>query len=120
MYPIINLVSVIARQFFLPNPYVNIIKNQTYADLMNIFIGGAILHFLSFNLVGTLYRKGIDSPSSGSFLYLIFYILMILLITYTAHFICNIKVAIIVILSIYFSLFFILKHISNKKYGIQF
>jgi len=120
MYPIINLLSVIIRQFVLPNPYINVVKNQTYADLLNIFIGGIILHFLSFNLVGTIYKKGIDSPSSGSFLYLIIYTFMTLLITCLTYFISNIKIAIIVMLSIYIILFLILSHISNKRYEIQF
>ena len=47
MYKIIHLISGLIRQFVLPNPYINIIGNETYADLFNIFIGGTILQFNS-------------------------------------------------------------------------
>lgn len=120
MYSFINVLSVFIRQFIMPNPYTNIINNQTYADLFNILIGGTILHISSYTLVGAIYRKGVDFPSTGSLLYLVFYIIFTLLITYVTYFIGSIKISIIVILCIYAILFLILSHISNKRYGIQF
>ena len=42
MYKFISILSAFIRQFLLPNPYVNIIGNEIYADLFNIIIGGTI------------------------------------------------------------------------------
>ena len=52
MYKFISILSAFIRQFLLPNPYVNIIGNEIYADLFNIIIGGTILHCLSYILTG--------------------------------------------------------------------
>lgn len=46
MYKFIRLISALIRQFVLPNPYINIIGSEVYADLFNIFIGGTYLAFL--------------------------------------------------------------------------
>ena len=47
MYSIISLISAWIRQFYLPNPFATIL-NPSYADIFNILVGGAILHFLSY------------------------------------------------------------------------
>ena len=47
MYGIIALISAWIRQFYLPNPFVNII-DPLYADLCNIIIGGFIIHILAY------------------------------------------------------------------------
>lgn len=101
MYKLIHLVSAIIRQFVLPNPYINIIGNEVYADLFNIFVGGTILHFCAYILTGCGYTSGINDPASGSFGYLISYCYITALITTLGYFISNINVFIIVFVIIY-------------------
>ena len=96
MYKFIHLVSAIIRQFVLPNPYTNIIGNEVYADLFNIFISGTILHFCAYILTDCGYTRGINDPASGSFGYLISYCYITALITTLGYFISNITVFIIV------------------------
>ena len=80
MYEIIALISAWIRQFYLPNPFVNII-DPSYADIFNIIIGGAILHITSFLLCGCAYNKGIDNPIKGIFFFFISYIVLTFIIT---------------------------------------
>lgn len=65
MYGIIALISAWIRQFYLPNPFVNII-DPLYADLFNIIIGGFIIHILAYYITGCIYENG-SSPGLGSF-----------------------------------------------------
>lgn len=95
MYKFIHLVSAIIRQFVLPNPYTNVIGNEVYADLFNIFIGGTILHLCAYILTGCGYTRGINDPASGSFGNLISYCYITALITTLGYFIPNITVFII-------------------------
>ena len=81
MYKFIHLISAFIRQFLLPNPYINIIENEAYAELFNIFMGGTILHCLSFILTGCGYKKGIDNSATGSAGYLFSYCYLTIVIT---------------------------------------
>lgn len=81
MYKAIHLISAIIRQFVLPNPYSSVIKDNVYAELFNIFVGGTIIHVLAYILTGCGYTRGVDSQSSGSLGYLIRYIYLTFLIT---------------------------------------
>ena len=73
MYSIISLISAWIRQFYLPNPFATII-NSSYADLFNILIGGAILHFLSYGMTSIYYERG-SMPVIGSISYLFWYVI---------------------------------------------
>ena len=101
MYKFIHITSAIIRQSVLPNPYINIIGNEVYSDLFNIFIGGTILHFCAYILTGCGYTKGINDPASGSFGYLISYCHITALITTLGYFISNITVFTIVFVVLY-------------------
>lgn len=101
MYNIIHLISALIRQFVLPNPYINIIGNETYADLFNIFIGGTILHFLVFFLTGCGYTRGVNDPASGSAGYLISYCYLTGLITLLGYLISNVTFFIIIFIVLY-------------------
>lgn len=101
MYKFIHLVSAIIRRFVLPNPYTNVIGNEVYADLFNIFIGGTILHLCAYILTGCGYTRGINDPASGSFGYLISYCYITALITALGYFIPNITAFIIVFVVLY-------------------
>ena len=115
MYKFIHLISALIRQFLLPNPYTNIIENKNCADLFNIIIGGTIIHFCAFFLTGLVYHRGVDSPASGSFGYLISYCYITGVITLIGYFISNIIVFIIVCLIIYIASCAFVSAISNRN-----
>jgi len=82
MYNIIKIVSVIIRQFYLPNPFEPI-GNKLSIEFMNMkvilspeimnWMAEPFLHLITFAVVGIYYSKGVDKPAKGSFLYLLFY-----------------------------------------------
>ena len=116
MYEIIALISAWIRQFYLPNPFINII-DPSYADLFNIIIGGVILHLLARFVTGCIYEKG-SFPALGSFLYLINYIAISGLIILITRFIKAIWLAVIVFLLIYILGCIFLSNCKNKQYNI--
>ena len=116
MYGIIALISAWIRQFYLPNPFVNII-DPLYADLFNIIIGVFIIHILAYYITGCIYEKG-SSPGLGSFLYLINYIVISGLIILITKYIKVIWLAVIVFLLIYISGCIFLSNCKNKQYNI--
>lgn len=72
MYPIMAVISVLIRNFALPNPF------SCFGDIgffYNLLLAEPILHSLSYWLVGLVYEKG-SHPSWGSLLYLIVYLLL--------------------------------------------
>lgn len=101
MYKFIHLISALIRQFLLSNPYINVIGNETYADLFNIVIGGTIIHIFAFILTGCGYQKGIDDPALGSFGYLISYCYITAIITFLGFLISNFAIFVIVYLVVY-------------------
>ena len=68
MYGLIATISLLVRQFLLPNPF------ECFGSMAEIYnwIAGLILAPLSFVLVGLVYRRG-EAPALGSFLYLLTY-----------------------------------------------
>lgn len=115
MYKFIYLISALIRQFVLPNPYINIIGSEVYADLFNIFIGSTILHFCAYILIGYGYIKGADDPASGSFGYLISYCYVTALITTLGYLISNITVFIIMLIVLYIVSCILVGHIFNRS-----
>lgn len=73
MYSIISLISAWIIQFYLPNPFATIL-NPSYADIFNILVGGAILHFLSYGMTSIYYERG-SMPVVGSISYLFWYVI---------------------------------------------
>ena len=68
MYKIIAIISLLVRQFLLPNPF------ECFGDtalLINIVVE-PILHLATWLLVSTVYSRG-SCPPLGAFLYLVFY-----------------------------------------------
>lgn len=68
LYGIISAISIIIRQFVLPNPF------ECFGDSAIIinWIAEPILHLIAYSLVGLVYCKG-SLPAWGSFLYLLTY-----------------------------------------------
>lgn len=113
MYSIVSFVSLIVRQFLLPNPYLNYFPDKNIAELFNIIAGGAILHFLSFWITGIYYSKG-DAPTLGSISYLFWYIINTAIITLAGCLIKNIYLLIFSLIVIYLIIVIIIIKISNK------
>lgn len=70
-YGIITLISVIVRQFFLPNPFECFGDNALFINL----VAEPIIHLMAYGIVGIIYRKG-SAPVLGSLLYLFVYALI--------------------------------------------
>ena len=72
MYKLMAVISVIVRQFYLPNPF------ECFGGMAIIYnlIAEPFVHIIAFALVGTVYRSG-SAPAIGSILYLIAYIIVI-------------------------------------------
>lgn len=68
LYGIMSTLSVIVRQFYLPNPFECFGDN---AVLIN-WIAEPIIHAVAIALVGLVYHRG-DFPALGSLMYLITY-----------------------------------------------
>lgn len=68
MYKLIFLISLVIRQFCLPNPF------ECFGDkaLLYNWIAGLVLAPVTYYLVGLFYEKG-SMPALGSLLYLLFY-----------------------------------------------
>ena len=115
MYKIIHLTSAVVRRYVLPNPYINIIGNEVYADLFNIFIGGTILHFLAFFLTGCGYTRGVNDAAAGSTGYLVSYCYLTALITMLGYPISNVTFFIISFIVLYVISCIVVNKIFNKS-----
>ena len=71
MYKIISLLSLLIRQFCLPNPFECF---GDYALLIN-WIAGIVMAPVTYLIVGLAYEKG-SEPAVGSLLYLLTYALL--------------------------------------------
>lgn len=122
MYKIFNILSLIVRQYYLPNPYLLYFSNSLYADIFNLFIGGSILHMLSFFLTSSVYNKGTHPGSIGCILYCISYIFNTFLIQNLCNIFEMVKIDQIVMIAtiIKFVIYFLLKIIFGnvKKYKV--
>lgn len=81
MYKFIWFISVLLRQFVIPNPFdalgdgIPITINGISIIIAPIIINLAvepIMHFITYSVVGLHYSRG-SNPAMGSFLYLLFY-----------------------------------------------
>ena len=82
MYKLIAFISILIRQFYLPNPFEplgNVFNVDLLGttipmtpDILNLCVEG-VLHTFAYVITGIYYNKGIDNPAKGSFLYLFFY-----------------------------------------------
>lgn len=68
LYGIMSTLSVIVRQFYLPNPFECFGDN---AVLINL-IAEPIIHMVAYGIVGCYYIRG-SAPDWGSLLYLLAY-----------------------------------------------
>jgi len=99
MYKIFNILSTFIRQFCLQNPYEIYFESSVYADVFNIFVGGAILHLFSFFLTSSVYEKGRHQSWIGSALYCINYIGNTYLIQYLCSNFSNLEIQNIILIT---------------------
>ena len=68
IYGLFTIISLLVRQFVLPNPF------ECFGDnaILYNWIAEPILHAVAYGLVGLVYCKG-SFPAWGSFLYLMTY-----------------------------------------------
>lgn len=81
MYKFIAAISILIRQFCIPNPFdalgdgliVNIEETSILLPpgVLN-WVAEPIMHMVTFAIVGLYYDRG-SAPALGSFLYLLFY-----------------------------------------------
>lgn len=79
MYQVIKSINSIIRDEIIPNPFDFISDNPVIVMLFTYIIGGTVIHFISYNMVGIVYKKG-QAPIIGSILYLFIYALNVWLI----------------------------------------
>ena len=115
MYKAIQIISILIRQFILPNPYTNLIGDSIYAEIFNIVVGGIILYVLAFVLNGCAYYKGIDDPAKGSLGYLISYCYLTAIITMFGYYILSVKWFLIVFIIVYLISFIIVRKVFSKS-----
>ena len=81
MYKIMALISVVVRQFYLPNPFEALEEGLEITLNNNQFIMGPeclnlvtepLIHIITFAVVGLYYERG-SAPVLGSLMYLFFY-----------------------------------------------
>ena len=88
MYKLMVAISVLIRQFYIPNPFeaigdglvVNVGKIPMLLppELLN-WVAEPFMHGITFVIVGLYYDRG-SAPAFGSFLYLLFYCIHTLLL----------------------------------------
>ena len=76
MYGLMVVISLLIRQFYLPEPF------ECCGDLAWLYnlIAEPIIHVVAFGLVGMMYNRG-DFPPLGSFLYLVAYAMIVWLLS---------------------------------------
>lgn len=107
---IVSIVSYLVRQFYFPNPFSNIVKDQNTATIANWICGGAFI-LLAYTLTGTWYNGG--AKTIGSVGFFINYAILTGLFLLITKFITNLYlVAFLFILG-----YVILCIIENKLFG---
>lgn len=101
MYKIISNLSLLIRTFLLPNPFSTFFESEGMAFLVNGTIGNFIMWLLSFTMCGIFYTPKIDSPSKGSILYLIFFIINTVIFMLLGEYIKTLKWFIIIGMIVY-------------------
>ena len=72
LYPLVTIISLVVRQYYLPNPF-DCFGEQ--AAFLNI-IAEPIIIALAYVLVGCVYKKA-SNPALGSILFLITYAILV-------------------------------------------
>ena len=124
MYGIVSLLSLLIRNFLLPNPFESFAGQEISAfgtkfiiePITANWITEAILFSITFSVVGLYYKREMKMPTLGSILFLVFYCIH----TGLVYLLCRLSFSVIpclLILAIYmFVLIFIKIRINKLKY----
>lgn len=122
MYKMMAFISVLIRQFLLPNPFealdevfsISVLNTEIPIPAVCInWFAEPFLHTITFGIVGIYYNKGEHNPAFGSFLYLLFYSIHVGLIYLMGCFNFE-RIAIIAILICYVCLHFGINALKNR------
>ena len=113
MYQLIKILSYLIRQFCLPNPFTNLIKNSGMAEIFNL-IFGVILIRLSYYLTGTWYDGSVKIIGSLGFLFN--YAILTGLFLLITKFISNLYLVLFLFILGYLVLLIIGTKLFSKKY----
>jgi hypothetical protein len=107
MYKLFKAISILIRQFYIPNPFITF----EYGLLLNI-IAEPFLYLVTFAIVGLYYSRGSNSPL-GSILYLTFYIVHVGILMIMGFFQWN-KLIIIILILVYIALHMVFMWLRNR------
>lgn len=125
MYGIVSLLSLLIRNFLLPNPFESFAGQEISAfgtkfiiePITANWITEAILFSITFLVVGLYYKREMKMPTLGSILFFVFYCIH----TGLVYLLCKLSFSVIpclLILAIYiFVLIFIKTRINKLKYA---
>ena len=103
-----SIISLLIRQYFLPNPFINMFDSNT-ATIVNWFLGGIFI-FLAYIKTGIWYRREWKLYWLGSLGFLVNYTIL----TYLLIGISSITTSIWLIASLFVSVYIILCTIVYK------
>lgn len=106
MYKLMAALSLLVRQFYVPNPF----EPRADAWLLNVIVE-PFVHSITFAIVGLFYKRG-SEPALGSFLYLLFYFVHTGLLMAMGFFKWE-KIAMISIVVVYIIIIAIIKSMAN-------
>lgn len=122
LYSIIAAISILVRQFMLPNPFdplgetfsitINDVVIPLHPLVLN-FIAEPVLYVVTFLIVRIYYHKGYHNPALGSFLYLLFYAIHIGMIYIVSSFGFS-WVAIVIVVISYMALHIVINILKNR------
>lgn len=122
MYKIFFLISVLIREFYLPNPFEKYFQNdllylkaESIAEIFNLIMGGTILYYSSFFLASSIYQKEEMPSIIGSICYLISFILNTILMQHLCSLLINFKLEFILLIYFVIDLIFYLVIINLKR-----
>ena len=126
-YSFIAIISWYIRNYCMDNPFnkffellisdIGFIGNSSAIVLIiDFFVGNAILHSVTFMVVGFVYSRG-EFPTLGSILYLMFYILHIYILGKLCVLITSSILIILLFIAFVFIEFIVLNTIRNKLFS---
>lgn len=112
MYQLIKIFSYLVRQFLIPNPFANLIKNPGTAEIVNWIFGG-ILVPLAYFFTGIWYDG--DIKFIGSLVFLFNYAILTILFLMINKFITNLYLVVFLFILGYAILCIIESKLFGKK-----
>lgn len=114
MYQLIKVFSYLVRQFLIPNPFTNLIKNPGTAEIVNWIFGGVLVP-LAYILTGTWYKGG--AKAVGSFGFFINYAILTGLFLLITKFITNVYLVAFLFILGYAILCIVESKLFGEKYS---